>query len=69
MLAGCAGTAVVAAQVDDIGAGFGNPNCNHANGGYNRAFYCDAGVGVDYFQFFDELGQVFDGIQVVVIGW
>src|SRR5262249_14391663 len=56
----------VAADQDDIRAGFGNASGDGADAGLGHELDRDRGAWVDLAQVVDELGQVFDAVDVVV---
>lgn len=68
VLAGSAGAAVVASQVDDVGASLGDADGNDTDAWHNRHLDRHPGLGVGRFQLLDELRQVLDGINIVVVG-
>ncbi len=63
---GRAGAAVVAGDQDDLRAALGNAGGNGADTGLADELDVDVGVAVGALQVVDELGQVLDGVDVVV---
>ena len=63
---GRAGAAVVAGNEDDLCAALGNTGGNGADTGLADQLHVDVGVAVGVLQVIDELGQVLDGVDVVV---
>ena len=68
VLAGGAGAAVVAADGDDVGARLGDPQGDGADPRHRRDFHRDARLRVGGAQLLDDLGEVLDGVDVVVVG-
>ena len=68
MFAGRAGAAFIAADINDIGPGLGNTHCDSAHPAGNRYLHRDPGRRVGGFQFGDNLGQVLNGIDIMVVG-
>ncbi len=60
------GAAFVAGDEDDVGVGFGDACSDGADACLGDKFDADFGAGVDLFEVVDELGEVFDGVDVVV---
>ena len=60
------GASVVARDQDVVGARFGHAGRDRADTGLGDELHPDAGARVDRLQVVDELGQVFDRIDVVV---
>ena len=65
---GSAGAAVRAGDVDDVGVGLGDAGGDGADALAGDEFDADAGVGVGDLEVVDQLGEVFDGVDVVVGG-
>jgi hypothetical protein len=65
-LRGGAGAAVVAADEDDVGVGFGDACGDGADADFGDELDGDAGVAVGVFEVVDEFGEIFDGVDVVV---
>ena len=64
---GCrAGAPFAPAYLDDVGVGLGNACGNGPYPGLCHELDADVGFGVRLFQVMDELGQVFDGVDIVV---
>src|SRR5260370_35719455 len=63
-----AGSTVVPADGDDVGARFGNARGNDADSGTGYKLYPDAGARIDSAKVVDQLGEVFDAVNVVVRG-
>ena len=63
---GCAGSASVAGDEDDVGVGFGYARSDGADANFGDELDGDAGLGVDVFEVVDQLREIFDGIDVVV---
>ena len=63
---GSAGAAVCAGDVDDVCVGLGDAGGDGADAFAGDEFDADAGVGVGDFEVVDQLGEVFDGVDVVV---
>ena len=61
-----AGAAAVAADVDDIGIAFGNTGGNRTNAHFRDQFDADFGRWVHGFQVIDQLGQVFNAVNVMM---
>ena len=61
-----AGAAHLTANQDHVGPGFGHAGGNRAHPHFGNQFNIDAGLGVGAFEVVDQLGQVLDGINVVV---
>src|SRR5581483_11051976 len=68
VLAGRAGAAVVAGDVDDVGVGFRYAHRNDANAGHDGQLDGHLDARVAGLEFLDELGQVFNRVDVVVVG-
>src|SRR5260370_11927716 len=63
-----AGSTVVPADGDDVGARFGNARGNDADSGTGYKLYPDAGARIDSAKVVDQLGEAFDAVNVVVRG-
>ena len=63
---GCTGAAVVTGDKDDLCAALGNTGGNGADTGLADQLYVDVGVAVGVLQVIDQLGQILDGVDVVV---
>src|SRR5438105_13107461 len=61
-----AGTAVVAADRDHVGARFGDASSNNAYAGAGNKFYADASAGIHGPQIVNQLRELFDAVNVVV---
>ena len=61
-----AGAAIVAADQDDIRVGLGDASGDSAHADFGDQLHADARVVVGVFQIVDELGQILDGINIVV---
>ncbi len=61
-----AGAAVVAADQDEVGVGLGHAGGHDADAGFGDQLHRDARPRVDVLQVVDELGEVLDGVDVVV---
>ena len=61
-----AGAAVVAADEDDVGVGFRDAGGDGADADLGDELDADAGAVVRVFEVMDQLGEVFDGVDVVV---
>jgi hypothetical protein len=61
-----AGAAVVSGDKDDVGIGFGDAGGDGADAGLGDEFDADFGAGIDLLQVVDELGEILDGVDVVV---
>ncbi len=62
----CAGAAGVAGDDDVIGIGLGDAGGNGANAAARNELYADGSARIDALQIPDELGEIFDRIDVVV---
>ena len=62
------GPAVVSGQTNDIRIRFGNTHSNDADAGNDWDFYSNPGFGIDGLELFDELREVFNRINIVIIG-
>ena len=62
----CAGTAAVAADEHNIGVRLGHAGGHRAHSDLGHQLYRDPGLGVDVLQVIDQLGQIFDRIDVVM---
>ena len=62
----CAGAAVIAGDQDDLGAGLGHAGGDGAHAGLAHQLHGDAGVLIGVFQIIDQLGQVLNGVDVMV---
>ena len=62
---GCTG-AVVTGDEDDLRAALGNTGGNGADTGLADQLHVDVGVAVGVLQVIDQLGQILDGVDVVV---
>jgi hypothetical protein len=58
--------AVVAADEDDVGLAFGHPGGHRAHAHFGDQLDVDAGLGIGVFQVVDQLGQILNGVDVVV---
>ena len=67
MLPRSAGAAIVAGDLDDVCVGFGDPHCDHADTGHDGQLHRDPYPWIAGFQFFDELGQVFNRVNIVIV--
>ena len=63
---GCTGAAVVTGDKDDLRAALGNTGGNGADTGLADQLHVDVGVAVGVLQVIDQLGQILDGVDVVV---
>ncbi len=63
---GGTGAAVMAGDEDHLGAGLGDAGGDGANARFADQLHADAGAAVGVFQIVDQLGQVLDGVDVVV---
>jgi hypothetical protein len=61
-----AGAADVAGDQDHVRLGLGDASGDGADAGHGDQLHGDHGVGIDLLQVVDELGEVLDGIDVVV---
>ena len=61
-----AGAAFVAGDGDVFGMGLGETGGDGVDADFGDEFDADVGAGVDVFQIMDELGQILDGVDVVV---
>ena len=68
VLPGGAGAAVVAAYGDDVRPGLDDAKRNGRHPRHGRDLHRDAGRRVRRAQLLDDLGQVLDGVDVVVVG-
>ena len=57
---------VVAADEDDVGLAFGHPGRHRAHAHFGDQLDVDAGLGIGVFQVVDQLGQILNGVDVVV---
>ena len=67
MLAGRAGATLEAREGDDVGACLGDPEPDRADVGHHRHLDRDPEIGIDRLQLVDQLGQVLDGVQIVIV--
>ena len=65
-LRGSAGAAIVTADEDDIRMGFSDAGGDGADADFSHKFDADASVMVCVFEVVDQLGQILDGINIVV---
>src|SRR6266851_675242 len=63
-----AGSTVVSADGDDVGARLGDARGDDADSGAGYKLYADARARIDGAQVVDQLGEVFDAVNVVVRG-
>src|SRR6266436_5781139 len=56
----------VTADQNDVSVRFGNPGGDRADPGLCHQFHANFGPGIDLFEVVYELGQIFDGINVMV---
>src|SRR5262249_62005467 len=61
-----ASAAVVAADGDDVRAGFGNSSRDDADTGARYELYADTSAWIDGAKIMDELREVFDAVNVVM---
>src|SRR5260370_11464463 len=61
-----AGSAVVPADGDDVGGGFGNARSDDADSGTGYKLYADAGARVHGAKVVDQLSEVLDAVNIVV---
>ena len=66
---GGAGAAVAAADVDHLGPRLGHPSGDGAHPVLGAQLYPDVGPAVGVFQVVDQLGQILDGVDIVVGRW
>ncbi len=62
----CAGAAFGAGDRDHVGIGLGHPDCDRAHTGLADQFHRDQGGRLEGLEVVDELGEVLDGVDVVV---
>src|SRR4029077_12662539 len=60
------GTAVVAADGDDVGARLGHAGSDDADSGAGNEFHADAGARIDGAEVVDQLREVFNAVNVVM---
>ena len=63
---GCAGAAGIAADEDHVGMGFGNARGHGADADFGHQLDGDAGARIGVLQIVDELGEIFDGVDIVM---
>ena len=56
----------MAGNLDDIGIGFGNAGGNRTDADLGNQFHRNLRLGMHLVQVMDQLGQIFDGINIVV---
>src|SRR6266853_6943892 len=61
-----AGSTIVPADGNNVGARFGNARGNDADSSARNELYADAGARIDGAKVVDQLGEVFDAVNVVV---
>ena len=64
-----AGTAVVPADGDDVRTRFRNARGNDADSGAGNEFYADTRARIHGAEVVDQLGEVFDTVNVVMRRW
>ncbi len=69
MSTGRAGPTIIAGQVDDVCVRFGNTHSDDTDAWNDRNLDGHAGLGVDCLELFDKLCQVFNRVNVMVVGW
>ena len=61
------GAAVVAGNGDDVRPGLGDPGGDYADAGNAGQLDRNPGVGIDRLEFFDQLREIFDRVEIVVV--
>ena len=62
------GTAIMARNLDHVGVGFGDPSGNGADANFRHQLHRHPRFGIDLVEVKNQLGQIFNGVDVVVGG-
>ena len=57
---------LVATDQNDVGIGLGDARCDGPDAGFRHKLHADPGPRIHLFQIMDELGEILDGINVMM---